>query len=55
MIQVKTFNPTVVTVRGEQKAKVTVQNQAQKVKIVQSVSPIPLTTGQGQTIDGGNF
>jgi hypothetical protein len=55
MIRVKTYDKTLVTVRGQQNVKVSVQNPVQRVRVVQSVSPIPLSSGESPVIDGGNF
>lgn len=55
MIKVKTYDKTVVTLRGQENVTARIVNPVQKVRVVQSVSPIPLTSGEVLTIDGGNF
>lgn len=55
MITVKSYDKTLVHIKGEDKFSVKIQNQPQKIKVVQSVSPIPLTAGGNSVIDGGNF
>lgn len=55
MVTVRSYDKTLIHIKGENKFSVKVQNQPQKIKVVQSVSPIPLTVGGNTSIDGGNF
>lgn len=55
MVTVRSYDKTLIHIKGENKFSVKVQNQPQKIKVVQSVSPIPLTVGGNTPIDGGNF
>lgn len=55
MISVKSYNKTILTVKGQETPVVKITNPVQKIRVVQSVSPIPLTSGEVPTIDGGNF
>lgn len=46
---------THLLVRGESKAVVMVKSPTERVRVVQSASPIPATVGVPIEIDGGNF
>lgn len=46
---------THLIVRGQSTAQVLLKNPSERVRIVQSASPIPVTQGVPTVLDGGNF
>lgn len=46
---------THIVVRGRETTQVQIRNTPERIRVVQSASPIPVTGGVATVIDGGNF
>lgn len=46
---------TNLIVRGRETFEITIKTDKERVRVVQSASPIPVTGGIPTVIDGGNF
>jgi len=52
---VRRATKTLVILRGRETVEVKIRNTPERVRVVQSASPLPVTGGISTVIDGGNF